>query len=112
MEIRVEPAVLRWARERFGITPEQLASKLEKQVKHVTSDLVREWETGTRTITFAQLKKIAEVYKRPLAVFFLTSPPDEKANPPDRRTLGSVVNPRVASELALSIRRARRIQAL
>lgn len=66
----VEPSVLRWARETIGLTPVAAARKLQ-----LPDTRVAEWETGSATPTIAQLRKAADVYKRPLAVFFLSMPP-------------------------------------
>src|ERR1700680_4044107 len=112
MEIKVEPAILKWNRERFGITPEILATKLEKRIAGVTPDTIRGWEAGTISITFAQLKQLAEISKRPLAVFFLESPPPEKNNPPDLRTFGSRGARTLTPDFNLVIRRARRVQGI
>jgi Zn-dependent peptidase ImmA (M78 family) len=40
-------------------------------------DRVEQWEAGTAVPTIAQLRKATEVYKRPLAVFFLSTPPTD-----------------------------------
>lgn len=112
MEVKVEPAVLQWNRERMGVTPELLAAKLEKELKGITPELIRKWEDGTAKISWSQLKHVSKICKRPLAVFFLASPPSEKANPPDRRTFGSKHQKDLSPEINLVIRRARRVQAL
>ncbi|MFE6620294.1 XRE family transcriptional regulator [Streptomyces sp. NPDC057740] len=66
----VEPAVLRWARESVGLSPLASARKIG-----VADTRVSDWESGVARPTIAQLRKAAEVYKRPLAVFFLAEPP-------------------------------------
>lgn len=110
MEVKIESAILRWNRERFGISPEILSNKVGKHIAGVTPALVRGWEDGTAKITFTQLKHLAKVSKRPLAVFFLASPPPEKDNPPDRRTFGSRIGKALSPEINVFIRRARRVQ--
>ncbi|OBB15865.1 hypothetical protein A5662_06455 [Mycobacteriaceae bacterium 1482268.1] len=67
----VEPSVLRWARESCGLTTLAAARKLG-----LAEDRVQAWEAGTKVPTIAQLRKAAEVYKRSLAVFFLSAPPE------------------------------------
>lgn len=95
-----EPAVLRWARTQANWSEEALASKLETFWKDITPQVIRSWETGAEAPTPAHVRKLAELYKRPVAVFLLVVPPDEKALPPDRRTIGSHVS-RAFSSAAL-----------
>ncbi len=66
----VEPSVLRWARESIGLVPVAAARKIG-----VPDGRVAEWEAGTAAPSIAQLRKVADVYKRPLGVFFLPEPP-------------------------------------
>jgi Zn-dependent peptidase ImmA (M78 family) len=66
----VEPSVLRWARESVNLTALAAARKMK-----LPDNRVQEWEAGAVTPTIAQLRKAAEIYKRPLAVFFLPEPP-------------------------------------
>jgi Zn-dependent peptidase ImmA (M78 family) len=63
--------VLRWARESIGLT-EVAASR---KIGNIPDDRVQAWEAGEVRPTIAQLRRAAEVYKRPLAVFFLSQPP-------------------------------------
>ena len=110
---RFEPLILKWAREkRFGPKIEILETVWQDSWREVSPDLVRAWENGSSQPTFAQARKLAEIYKRPLAVFFLASPPDEKQNPPDLRTIGSHDNEFLSPEALLVIRKARRIQEI
>jgi len=67
----VETSVLRWARESCGLSALAAARKLG-----LPEDRVQGWEAGTAVPTIAQLRKAAEVYKRSLAVFFLSAPPE------------------------------------
>ena len=68
----LEPAVLRWARESIGLTP--LAAALKIGLSDET--LVEQWEAGSAAPSIPQLREAARVYKRPLAVFFLSRPPE------------------------------------
>ena len=67
----VETSVLRWARESCGLIEVAASRKIG-----VPDDRVAAWEAGTAVPTIAQLRKAAEVYKRSLAVFFLSEPPE------------------------------------
>ena len=66
----VKPALLVWARERSGLKLEQVAQKLK-----LDPGLVSGWESGAERPTIPQVRRLGEIYKRPLAVFFLPEPP-------------------------------------
>lgn len=68
----VEPSLLIWARTRANL--ELIAA--DRKIG-VPEGRVEEWEEGTRKPTIAELRKAAEVYKRPLGVFFLPEPPED-----------------------------------
>ncbi len=53
IQIELEPSVLRWARERSRLDPEELARKIP-----VKADRVRAWEETGR-ISLAQIGKLA-----------------------------------------------------
>ena len=83
LEIAVAPKILIWARESIGRNIEEVAKRLKVSENTVTS-----WESGQKNPTLLQLEKLAKtIYKRPLAAFFLPSPPTEPAPPTDFRTL-------------------------
>lgn len=66
----ITPALLKWARERAGLKLEAAADRLGF---HPTT--LEEWEAGNEVPTIAQARKLGELYKRPIAVFFLAEPP-------------------------------------
>lgn len=66
----VKPEVLEWARESARLSREEAASKLSLSVLDL-----RMLEEGADDPTIGQLRRMVEVYKRPLAVFFLPKPP-------------------------------------
>lgn len=68
----VEPSLLSWARQRANV--ERIAA--DRKIG-VPEGRVEEWEDGTTKPTIAQLRNAAEVYKRPLGVFFLPKPPED-----------------------------------
>lgn len=80
----ISPSVLLWAREVQGLDIAEVASKLKKTEAQITA-----WETGEEEPSLAQARKLAEVYRRPLAVFFLPEPPRNFQAPvlPDFRRL-------------------------
>lgn len=103
----VKPSLLRWARETAGLRPEQAAKRIGVQPGRVI-----EWEEGRLRPTVSQLRKAADVYKRPLAVFFLPEPPAQPAPLHDFRRLPADMPARLSPELLLEMRRARRRRAV
>src|SRR5580698_6552718 len=104
-----EPEVLKWAREKaFGPQISTLADKIPASLPEISAAQVAEWEKGDARPSFVQVKHLAKLYRRPLAVFFLPKPPQEKDNPPDARTIGSRDNRILSPEGLLVIRKARR----
>jgi Zn-dependent peptidase ImmA (M78 family) len=111
-EFVFEPSVLRWARERAKISVEILADKLSKFWEDISPELITKWEKGIERPDPTHIKKLAEIYKRPTAVFLLAHPPEESTLPPDRRTIGSKESKTFSPETLLIIRKARRVQEL
>ena len=68
----INPDILKWARERSGYTVEAIAAFLKKDVS-----IINNWESGERAPTYIQLEKLADKYKRPIAIFFFREPPEE-----------------------------------
>lgn len=106
LSVSVEPKVLIWARESIGRDIEEVAKKL-----NISEDTVSKWETGRNKPTFVQIEKLAAVYKRPLAAFLLSEPPQEPPLPKDFRTELSIKHKPVTPKTLLIIRKARRLQA-
>jgi len=68
----IEPELLVWARTSAALTLQQAAKKLP-----VKSERLEGWESGHGHPTIKQLRKLASVYKRPIAVFYLPEPPKD-----------------------------------
>ena len=66
----VEPALLVWGREMARLAIGEVAARLKLPEGRVLA-----WESGSQRPSVAQLRKLAEVYRRPVAVFFLPEPP-------------------------------------
>ena len=75
-KVRVTPSVMRWARQTAGYSVEDIVQLLRR--KTVTVSTIKQWESGEERPTYAQLKKLAELYKRPIALFFFPEPPPEQ----------------------------------
>ena len=73
----VNPEILRWARERAGVTQETLAVKFKK---------LPEWETGQTRPTLKQMEAFARAVHVPVGYLFLSEPPEETLPIPDFRT--------------------------
>lgn len=104
--VRIEPSILIWARESLGLSLTEVALKLDKD-----RETIQQWEYGNSFPTLAQLEKLAyNIYKRPLAVFFLPKPPKETTPKQDFRTLPDNEISNLSPELRLIIRRAKHHQ--
>jgi Zn-dependent peptidase ImmA (M78 family)/transcriptional regulator with XRE-family HTH domain len=69
VKVNVKPEVVRWARERAALEPEELARKLGLRQKWVD-----EWEK-TGELTLAHLERLAEKTHVPIGFLFLLEPP-------------------------------------
>lgn len=65
------PKVFRWARERCGLSVEEVAHSFNDQVEKVS-----QWESGAKSPTVNQARKLAEIYDRPFLEFFAHSIPN------------------------------------
>jgi len=92
-----------------GLKPEEVARKAQ-----VKPERLKSWENGERRPSISQLRKLADIYKRPLSVFFLKAPPPDEDTPSDYRRFDPQATEPLSPELRLSIRdaRARRDAAL
>ena len=76
--IAVKPELIRWARERAGLTESALVERFPKYM---------EWEIGRSHPTLRQLEGLAKKTMTPFGYFFLPEPPEEQLPIPDFRTL-------------------------
>jgi len=97
----VNPAVLVWARTSAGYDLATAAVKLALDEERLAA-----WETGNDQATIAQLRKLAELYKRPLAVLYLPEPPMTFQPMHDFRRLPEFGLRHFSPTLTLAIRRA------
>ena len=96
----ITPTMLTWARESAGYSVDTIAEKLNR--KSVLPETVQAWEGGGEQPTYAQLKEIARICKRPIAIFYFPAPPDEETLGEKFRSLlenytdkdGSPINPK------------------
>lgn len=101
------PAVLKWARESANMSVEDVARRMNKNTQ-----IIEAWETGEAIPTYSQLEKLAyDLYKRPLALFFMPSPPEEAKVRAEFRSLPDSELNYLSRDTILLIRRARAFQA-
>ena len=100
----VEPTLLRWGRETAGIAIEDAARRVQ-----VSPERLASWEeAGDAKPAIGQLRRLADMYRRPLSIFFLPEPPAEPAlEVHDFRQLPGQVAGDLSSVLLLRLRRAR-----
>ena len=86
---KVNPAILRWARETAGLDEAEAAERLKiRDARGVSAvDRVRALEAGMDTPSRPLLVKMAKQYRRPLLTFYLASPPRQVDRGQDFRTL-------------------------
>ena len=102
----VQPKVIKWAREATGLSLEDVATRLKKPIA-----VVQGWESGEAMPTYVQLETLAyELYKRPLAIFFLPEPPQEKRPAHEFRSLPETDLESLAPNTRLHIRKAQAYQ--
>jgi Zn-dependent peptidase ImmA (M78 family) len=104
--IGIQPSVLRWAREAQGYSIDDVALHLKRE-----PDEIEAWESGESAPSYSQLEKLAyNLYKRPLAVFFLPEPPKEPDVKQEFRTLPDVELDQLAADTRYQLRLAHALQ--
>lgn len=67
----VNPAIIQWARERSGLSLDDLARSLKRD-----PDELQQWENGERAPSYTTLEDLAyRHFKIPIAIFFFPAPP-------------------------------------
>lgn len=102
MDALVSSKILVWAREAAGLSLVEAAKKTS--ISLATLELA---EYGAGRVSTTQLEKLANVYKRPLAAFYLPEPPESPTALPDFRRLPGGAGREVSPGLTLELRRAR-----
>ena len=74
----IKAGLLKWARERAGLTTEVLRARFPK---------LEQWEAGTVKPTLKQIEDYAKATNAPVGFLFLPEPPDEPMPIPDFRTM-------------------------
>jgi transcriptional regulator with XRE-family HTH domain len=97
----VEPELLVWARGCLHLSLELAAMKIS-----VKPERLEGWESGTSQPSIPQLRKIANVYKMPIATFYMERPPRGYTIMRDLRRVAEAGRVPFSSELSLEIQNA------
>ncbi len=86
---RVNPDILRWARETAGLTAEEAAHKIDlgSTKKASAADRMAALESGDVEPSRSLLLRMAKQYRRPLITFYLPEPPRKGERGQDFRVL-------------------------
>ena len=99
----INPAMLRWARERAGYSVSEIASR-----RRVPPERVQEWETGVSFPTWRQLESLAyQDYHRATTLFFLNDPPPEITVAAEFRRLPGATLEDLHPDTVYAVRQAR-----
>lgn len=100
----LNPEILVWARRTAGRKLDEVASRLSKEPETILAWEAGDEETGDGGPTYPQLEKLADLYKRPVALFFFPQPPDEEEPEHAFRTLPEFELADLAADTRFKIR--------
>ena len=100
--VPVNPELLSWARERAGMTHEDLAARCKK---------LPEWESGETQPTLKQLEAFARAVHVPFGYLFLREPPEERLPIADFRTVSDKAEVKASPDLIDTLYAMQRRQA-
>ena len=97
--------VIRWAREFYNMSPEDAAIAIGVDFEKYSA-----WESGTDYPTYAKLKKISDVFRKPSAIFFFPDPPVLPPIKGDLRTLPNAVVDGFSKNIMIQLEKAKAYQ--
>jgi Zn-dependent peptidase ImmA (M78 family)/transcriptional regulator with XRE-family HTH domain len=100
-QLPVTPAVLTWARERAGLSIEEMRASFAKAEK---------WELGAEAPTYPQLEALSDKLKVPVAVFFFPRPPNVPPISETFRTLPDAQFANIPRKVRMLLRKAKAFQ--
>src|SRR5260370_19973794 len=103
VKAEINPALISWARDTAGFTVAEAAKKLGIEEERLAG-----WEQPAADDgpSIPQLRKLAALFKRPLAVFYLSEPPKNFTVMRDLRRLPATGIRRYSPALQMEIRAA------
>lgn len=105
MKISLQPTILRWARNRAGLSVDVLAQKMQ-----VKPQRVLDWEENGE-LSFKQAEKLANITHTPFGYLYLPEPPQEALPINDFRTVGSEAVHHPSPDLLATLDQAQQIQS-
>lgn len=107
--VKIKKSVFAWLIESSGWTYKEIADKIG-----ISERIVSDWKSEKEEVEIPinKVEIISNTIKRPLAAFFISSPPKEPELPKDFRKLPSNQVSSYSKETLLSIRKARRLQKI
>jgi transposase, IS5 family len=86
---RINPEIIKWARDTAGLDPADAANKLGLKVARgiAAEDRLLAIEAGDLQPTRRILSKMSKLYRRPLLIFYMSAPPRPGERGKDFRTL-------------------------
>jgi Zn-dependent peptidase ImmA (M78 family)/DNA-binding XRE family transcriptional regulator len=104
--IDINPKILKWAREESGLTITEMANDVG-----IDSATYIDLENSGKNVPFSNLKMIAKLLRRQIAIFFLPEVPKKLKKPKDYRN-AKLFQSALSKETLLAIRRANRYSDL
>lgn len=101
----INPDLLVWARESAHVPVREVARRLK-----LAEERILAWEAGKERPSVAQLRKLAEICRRPVALFFLPEPPRNFGALRDFRRLSGEEPVLVSEELEAEIHRTQELR--
>lgn len=104
-QAKINPAILRWARNRLQLTEEEVAQKVGLKDR---LERLQAWEKGEELPTFRQAQELARALRIPFGYLFLSQPPLTTLPISDFRTLPEARRGKFSPELEDLLNDARR----
>jgi len=101
----VNSSVIKWAREVSHYSISDVSEYLDKDPK-----IILDWESGVDYPTYAQLEKLSELYRKPLAVFFFPDVPKIQSLKASCRTLPESAYSKLSFKIIRKMNEARAMQ--
>lgn len=111
---KVNPDILRWARETAGFSLEEAVSKIGIKSAYglLPEERLELLETGENEPSRTQLVKMAKQYHRPLLTFYMSEPPRRGDRGEDFRTLPDVISNSQNALVDVMVRQTRARQSM